>query len=212
MWPEKTEKVLKELSKHNLLKKYIFVGGSALSFYLKHRLSEDIDLFSEKDFLSRKTISNLIDKLSSDDFECKYTIQNLNQIDVIIDFVKVTFYASGEKFLSDGSKYLIGNIIIASFEVLVYMKAKALGYRGAFRDYYDIYAISKKIGFDKMLDVIKSFNENFNFKLFFSQLTYMDDVESSLDGSLKGAYEVNKNVILSYFKNEIRGKLNRYVD
>ncbi len=41
-----TEKVLQQLSTLTLLDNYSFVGGSALTIYLSHRYSEDIDLFT----------------------------------------------------------------------------------------------------------------------------------------------------------------------
>jgi hypothetical protein len=46
MWPPETEKLLKEFSEYKELNDFAFVGGSALSYYLKHRFSEDIDFFS----------------------------------------------------------------------------------------------------------------------------------------------------------------------
>ena len=42
-----TKQVLESLSDIEKLKEYTFVGGSALSVHLKHRLSEDLDFFSK---------------------------------------------------------------------------------------------------------------------------------------------------------------------
>jgi len=42
---QKTKKVLIALSKLEELSQLAFVGGSALSVYLKHRMSEDLDFF-----------------------------------------------------------------------------------------------------------------------------------------------------------------------
>lgn len=45
----KTKQVLVDLSDFDFLSDFTFVGGSGLSLYLHHRLSEDIDLFTWKD-------------------------------------------------------------------------------------------------------------------------------------------------------------------
>ena len=44
--PKKTKQVFLDLSETEVVKNYTFVGGSALSVYLNHRKSEDIDLFT----------------------------------------------------------------------------------------------------------------------------------------------------------------------
>ena len=45
MWMPETEKLLKEFSQYKEIDNFAFCGGSALSYYIKHRLSEDIDFF-----------------------------------------------------------------------------------------------------------------------------------------------------------------------
>jgi len=65
MWLPETEKLLKEISKHKEMEGFSFVGGSALSYYLKHRFSEDIDFFSfSPSFtLDKKNINRLMDSI-----------------------------------------------------------------------------------------------------------------------------------------------------
>ena len=64
MWLPETEKVLNILSEEEGIKDYVFVGGSALSYYLNHRLSEDIDLASPNEFLKMdKHIDKIMEKL-----------------------------------------------------------------------------------------------------------------------------------------------------
>jgi predicted nucleotidyltransferase component of viral defense system len=45
----KTKLVLTELSQAAAMDDYTFVGGSALSCYLHHRMSEDLDFFTWHD-------------------------------------------------------------------------------------------------------------------------------------------------------------------
>ena len=56
----KTKQVLLEVSEFGWLQQFTFVGGSGLSLYLHHRLSEDIDLFTwEKQLVEDDNISYL---------------------------------------------------------------------------------------------------------------------------------------------------------
>ena len=59
----KTKEVLIELSHSEYMLDYTFVGGSALSCYLKHRLSEDLDFFTWNDTAD---IENLLPILNND--------------------------------------------------------------------------------------------------------------------------------------------------
>ncbi len=63
MWPKNTEEILKILGKEEEIEDFILVGGSALSYYLKHRLSEDIDLITAQDVLDENQIYKLLKKL-----------------------------------------------------------------------------------------------------------------------------------------------------
>ena len=60
IWTEGTERVLDSLSKEPLIKNYVFVGGSALSYHIKHRLSEDIDLFRPLPNLFCKSLEKML--------------------------------------------------------------------------------------------------------------------------------------------------------
>ncbi len=66
MWLKETEKLLLELSGYKEIEGFIFTGGSALSYYLKHRFSEDLDFFysASSNMLDKKNIRKLIDKLN----------------------------------------------------------------------------------------------------------------------------------------------------
>ena len=59
-----TLRVLRELMNIKELSAFNLVGGTALSLQLGHRKSDDIDLFSEKDFEKRPLIEILKEKFS----------------------------------------------------------------------------------------------------------------------------------------------------
>jgi hypothetical protein len=65
-----TLELLTELQKQPLLRSFYLVGGTALALHFGHRISIDIDLFTNDDFDTR----NLLDVLGE-----KYSIEILSQ-------------------------------------------------------------------------------------------------------------------------------------
>jgi len=57
---EQIKKILPDIQEHNVFKDYGFrlIGGTALSYYLQHRLSEDLD-FCKMGKLPREAIQIL---------------------------------------------------------------------------------------------------------------------------------------------------------
>jgi len=49
--------ILDEVGKHPFFQQFYFTGGTALSIYLRHRYSEDLDFFTEKEFDSQALLT-----------------------------------------------------------------------------------------------------------------------------------------------------------
>ena len=145
MWLPETEKLLKEISEHKEIEDFAFVGGSALSYYLKHRFSEDIDFFSfSPSFtIDKKNSIRLTDKLIDKGYQVTNTLDEEEQMDFYINHVKTTFcsYPKFGRLLQENNMLLYGNVKIADIDVLIAMKADVLRSREKIRDYYDLYAI-----------------------------------------------------------------------
>lgn len=98
MWMPETEKILKLLSEEEHIKEYVFVGGSALSYYLKHRFSEDIDLaYPEETLKMDNSIDKVISNLSKKDtsiIEKSESVSRHYERIIYANDVKVQFYAS----------------------------------------------------------------------------------------------------------------------
>lgn len=213
MWPKNTEEILKILGKEEEIQDFILVGGSALSFYLKHRLSEDIDLFTAQDVLDENQIYKLLKKLKDKKIKIIPRFSKFNkknqpiQYDYILDKTKVTFYAYEFDFISkkENSEILFDNLKIAKLKILMAMKTTLLNYRGKLRDYYDLYVLSKKFGLNKLIkETLKIQPLFYNEKLFLKQLTGLIDIkENFLSSDLKPSYNISKAEIEEYFKKEI---------
>ena len=65
-----TLELLKILMQYENLKKTFLVGGTALSLQLGHRISVDIDLFSETDFETNEILTELRNDLDLQVITC----------------------------------------------------------------------------------------------------------------------------------------------
>jgi len=149
-------------------------GGTALALQLKHRKSFDFDFFSEKE-IDRFLIDKLAKKISID----KTQINTSDELTLFTkEQVKLSFifYPFKEHFLK---KIVIGGINIFPVEEIAAQKAYAIGRRGEYRDYFDLYTILKtgKISFPQLNKKTKRiYKELFDEKLFLEQLTYYKDI------------------------------------
>ena len=85
------------------------------------------------------------------------------------------------------------------------MKVDALIGREKIRDYYDLYAISMKCGFKKMIDDSLNADSNFNTKLFIKRLIEMDDKlkDIYIDDYLKPKYSIDRVSMRIYFEEQV---------
>ncbi len=74
-------------------------------------------------------------------------------VDILINNVKVTFFANYWERLKEREE-LFKNSYIGILELITAMKTNALSLRAAFRDYYDLYVITKtKFDIKRVLDI-----------------------------------------------------------
>lgn len=204
---DNTKEVLLKLSDLELVKDYVFVGGSALSLYLKHRKSEDIDLFTWNDNIDRELIINTIKEIFGENFKIESISQK--QIDLNIKHVKVTFFANKWKELQNADEK-INNLKIAPLYLLTAMKINVLFLRAKFRDYYDLYVINKeKYGINKMFEIANEYIPQINEKLFQMALIYTEDIADDNIKHLEPKYNIDLKRIQIHFENEIKKMLNR---
>jgi predicted nucleotidyltransferase component of viral defense system len=142
---EVTAKTLNDISGFNLLKEYIFIGGSAIAAQIEHRLSEDLDFCKWKVHAHDKpTVNSTEIEVDLMQFGIKSkNIYEFNHVDYVLENgVKISFYAN-QLYKSPVTKTvnIIGNVFAPSIETLGVMKLELMIRRASFRDYYDIYSI-----------------------------------------------------------------------
>jgi len=198
----KTETILLKMVKEcSFLDKYVLVGGSALALYLCHRKSEDLDFFTYSDSFDKKEIFDYIQN-----FKNKEVInQTDEQIDLLLDGVKVTFFNAKWGFLKPKK---VKRFNLATIESISAMKVNVMFLRAKYRDYYDLYFLVKeKIGLREIFEYSKNIIEGINFKLFAIALVYIDDIEDDNIEYLEPIENISKEEIREFFQY----RLNRIV-
>lgn len=211
--PPQTSMVFEALASGKYLKKvlqqFVLVGGTALSIYINHRLSEDLDFFKNGYDLNKREIYRFLDKNGTN-----YKIisePSREQIDLDIKGVKVTFFATGFDFLDDAKNMEYKNIKIASLELIAAMKVSTLSYRAAFRDYYDLFVLNKeKFSLRELYEIARKALSIGTFKLFCQQLLYTKDIEEeNIKEHLSPKYNISLNEIKDHFEAEVKKELEK---
>ncbi len=120
---------------------FYLAGGTALSLQLGHRLSLDLDFFSQ----SQSDIPALSEPLrhALKDFSPVLADQSWGNLVFLADNVRVGFYGYGYNLV----KPLLntGSLVLASVEDIGLMKLDALLARASRKDFHDLYELCKRI-------------------------------------------------------------------
>ncbi len=154
---------------------FYLVGGTAIALIIGHRRSIDFDLFKQKGFRSKK----IIDKLVASNFDYKVTRNVKEQLNLIINGVKFTFFEY--TFPIKPTQKFEEYIKMPTLLDLAAMKAYALGRRSKWKDYVDLYFIIKNhFTIDQIgLRAEEIYQQLFSQKLFRAQLAYHKDIDYS---------------------------------
>jgi hypothetical protein len=174
---------------------FYLAGGTALALQIGHRKSIDFDLFSYKEINQNKIISQLNRSKIS-----KTIVDNEDQLTFIYDGVKLTFlhypFEVNEFVTLESGIRTVKPISIAT------MKAYALGRRAKWKDYVDLYFITRMESLEKIINQAeKLFGKLFNEKLFREQLTYYEDIDYSEKVNYLIPHPPSDDEIKSYLTN-----------
>lgn len=153
-------------------KEFGLVGGTAVALHIGHRRSIDFDFFSYKDFETiflKKRIQSIV-KID------KILVDKKGEFTFIANNIKITFFHY--PFAIHYEENLDKIIAMPDLVTLAAMKAYALGRRAKWKDYVDLYFIIRE--HHSIHDIIKKgediFGNEFNSKIFRTQLSYFDDI------------------------------------
>ena len=195
--PKTESLLLKMIDNCHFLDKYVLVGGSALALYLCHRKSEDLDFFTYDDSFDRAEIFEYIKQFDSKEI----LNQTDEQIDLLLDGVKVTFFNAKWKFLEPET---VKRFNLSSLEAIASMKVNVMFLRAKYRDYYDLYFLVKSgMSLREVFACSQDIVEGITFKLFIIALVYIDDIEDDNIGYLEPKEIISKEKIRDFFQEKI---------
>lgn len=151
---QELKECLEFLMQSDQFKKFRLVGGTALSLHLGHRISVDIDLFSEEpygslnfdaidDFL-RSNYNNVSDPVSIDiGFGRSYLIGKDSK-----NLIKLDLYYT-DPFLEEFEIH--DNVRMASISEIAAMKIDVIQRVGRKKDFWDIHELLERYSFEELL-------------------------------------------------------------
>jgi predicted nucleotidyltransferase component of viral defense system len=198
--PPATLDVLRVLSKKEFLNSFRLVGGTALSLYWGHRISVDLDYFTDQnvnlDVLDSnlKSVENALME-SKNPIGRVYSIQNVK-----CDFLNYPYAFLHPPQYEEG-------IQLGRLDDVVSLKLGALANRGAKKDIYDLYYILQIYPVSQLMEMYKAkYRVNDAFPLLKS-LTYFADADEELPPQLLK----DQKLSWSQIKKSIVKKVNEYV-
>jgi predicted nucleotidyltransferase component of viral defense system len=193
--------ILKELMNVPELKDFSLVGGTALSLWYGHRISIDLDLFSNSKFENQTVISGINSKFG-DEFNVR-TSTNFG-IFGFIGELKVDIVRTPHPLIRPTVE--IDGIRMFSPEDIIAMKVQAILGRGKKKDFWDIAELLKHFTVKDFVELHKEKYSSQNLLISVPQaMVYFGDADESEDPiSLKNQTWVS-------VKKEISDKVRAYL-
>jgi predicted nucleotidyltransferase component of viral defense system len=169
-----TLELLRQLQSFDEHDKFILADGTALALIYGHRISEDLDFFTEYDF----DTSHLIDFI-----KVKFQIQILNEaknsLSLNINNIKTEFirhaYPAIYPYVESE------NIRLYSCEDISAMKINSVMNRGSKKDFYDIYELLKHFDLQQLLSFYDKKYGLASHLIINKSLLYFEDAETEPD-------------------------------
>lgn len=172
-------------------KKFGLVGGTAVALHFGHRESIDFDLFSFNEFSNYSIKTKITKHLAIDTI----LVNKKGEYTFLIDGVKFTFFQFPYKI--DFSESFGDIVKLPDILTLAAMKAFALGRRAKWKDYVDLYFILKANHTVSEITAkgVEIFGNEFNEKIFRTQLAYFEDIDYSEQVVYREGFEVDDEII-----------------
>ena len=144
--PSGSRKVFASLKEIATLYRFVLAGGTGLALQLGHRISADLDLFTQESFSTEKVFHEM------KELKLVPVLQQEEKGTLIVSTagIKVSFFHYPYPFIE--KKSLLYGIPIAGVIDVASMKVIAIGQRGAKRDFIDLFFILQNIPFRKIAE------------------------------------------------------------
>ncbi|WPD20965.1 MAG: nucleotidyl transferase AbiEii/AbiGii toxin family protein [Candidatus Electrothrix scaldis] len=173
-----TLKLLRRIQAHEECRHFSLAGGTALSLHLGHRISVDLDLFTQDQFDSNALFESL---RNSDAFQdaVSSSSQTANSLSLFIKTggpeVKVDCIRHHYPLLMPIQ--CVDDIRIFSVQDIAAMKLNAIANRGCKKDFFDVHSLLERFSLPELLSFFEKKYAQVNSFTVLKSLTYFDDAE-----------------------------------
>ena len=165
--------VVRKLVIADLMQTWVLAGGTGLALQLGHRVSNDLDFFTEEAF-DAHAFRVILERLG----RLHIQAQDADTLHTQLDEVRLSFLRSEAPFLFQASEYR--GLRIADPRDIAAMKIVAIGGRGSRKDFVDLYAYLEAGGdFLALIEILRRryAKTSFNEMHLLRSLVYFDDAE-----------------------------------
>ena|SRR3989344_79951 len=153
--PKKAKSALAILGESGLMKGAYLAGGTALALQIGHRISVDLDFFTQKQFESEI----LVQRLSA--LQINFRLERLAWGTILGHFGETRFSLFYYNYPLLVKQVNFSGINIAGIKDLAAMKIAAISDRGTRRDFIDLYFILEKEKICSLEEMLKFYGEKF---------------------------------------------------
>lgn len=196
--PARSDKLLKDLAHSGLLENFYLAGGTAAALQLGHRLSEDLDFFTDRDFDSlalERTIQPFGQIMIANQEEGSLTVK---LAEVKVSWLKYPYP------LVEATSDFLGVSVAALFDIGL-MKLTAVSSRGSRRDFIDLLVISGQVGgLERLIDgmAAKFPGVSYSRAHLLKSLVYFEDAESEPEPRL--LIDLEWPVVKQFFEQQVK--------
>lgn len=162
--------LLKKILSDKEFQSFNLAGGTALSLQLGHRKSIDLDLFTDKDFDSKKLADHLINTYSA-----QSTGHLKNAVFCKVDNIKVDILAHQYPLIN--KVQVTDGVRMLSLEDIGAMKLNAILYNGTrLKDFVDMHRLLQHIPLHKLTEAFENKYPDVNAQMACNGLLYHQDI------------------------------------
>jgi hypothetical protein len=199
-FPEKGWQVLASLK--SVICKYnaILAGGTALAFQLGHRISYDLDLFTDIDF----RVESVISDIRKTGLPFQIVSEGAGYITADVNGIKFSLFEYEYPFLE--KPLILKGIKVAGILDISSMKVIAISQRGTKRDFSDLYCVLQDIPFHKISRhmFLRFGKERINPIHIGKSLVYFSDADSNPEPNYLESNILDWEMIRKFYRNHVR--------
>jgi len=167
-----TETALRSLRDAGHLERFYLAGGTGLALHFGHRLSRDLDFFSQELFNQEILLQKIGGQQRVSD-----TMKGLHTLHAVLHETKVSFLGYDYPVLFPFDRFL--EVAIADPRDIACMKLSAIASRGTMRDFVDLYVVAQSYGLRELLQLFdrKYSKTGYNRVHILKSLAFFEDAE-----------------------------------